>query len=61
MQDSNFLKDREMHGENNVWSLVQRYAKELMLGLSQATDHFAMASSVSWNDNVSRIENGLVL
>ena len=38
-----------------------RRSKELMLGLIEAIDQFAIANSVSWYDHVLRREGGNVL
>ena len=42
------MKDREIHGESDVWSTDSERSKDLMLmsGLSETTDHLATANSV---------------
>ena len=59
------MKDREIHGESNVWSAAQRQKKSMdlmfFLGLSVTIDQLAMASSVRWYGHVLRREDGHVL
>ena len=54
-QDGNFAKNRENHGEGNVWSTAQRSMDlMLMLGFNETIDHLATANSVHWHRHVLR-------
>ena len=46
--DWNFMEDRQIHGETNVWSTVSsKIVNDLMmLALDEARDDLAVASSV---------------
>ena len=49
-RDWNFTKDREIHGESNVWSAFPRKISKdlmLMLGLNETIDQLAMAVGVA--------------
>ena len=60
-----FTKDRELHGESNVWCAAQRQKKSMdlmfMLDFNETVDQLAMASSVCWHGHVLRREGGHVL
>ena len=53
-RDGNFIKNREIHGESNVWSKVQdrKRAKYLMLGFNETQHQMAMANSGHWYGHV---------
>ena len=59
------MKDREIHGESNVWNTAQRLKKYLdlmfMLGLNETINQLAMANSVHWHGHVLKREDGHVL
>ena len=61
----NSAKNREIHGENNVWHIAQPLKQPknliLMFGLNITTDHLAMANSAHWHSHVFRMEDGYVL
>ena len=61
----NFTQEREVHGENSVFSTAQRLKKAnnlmLMLGLKETIDQLAIANSVRWYGQVLRREDGHVL
>ena len=59
-----FPKAEASIGESNVWSTAQRQKrpKDLtLMGLNEAMDQLAMASSVHWCGHVLRREDGHVL
>ena len=51
-RDGDFLKDRGIHDDSNVWSATQGLALMLILGLSETIDQLAMTSSVRWYGRV---------
>ena len=52
------MKDREIHGESNVWSTAQRQKRStdlmFMLALYETIDQLAMENSVCWYGHVLR-------
>ena len=60
--DVNFTKDKEIHGESNVWSTAQRQTKNNRFNVHVGfEDQLAMANSVRWCSHVLRREDGRVL
>ena len=61
--DGNFMKDREIHGESNVWSTAKRQKKicrfDAHILLNETVDQLALSNSVHWY--VLRREDGHVL
>ena len=52
MSDLSFMKERNIHGESNVWSTAQRqkdiYRFMFQFVLNETIDDLAMANSVRW-------------
>ena len=60
--DDNFMKDRKIHFESNVWSTAQRSQDlTLMFSLNETIYQLAMANSFRWYGNVLRRDHGHVL
>ena len=61
-RDGNFMKNREIHGESNVWITAQGSTDLMsMLCLSEGIDQLAMANSVRWYVHVLRREGGHIM
>ena len=48
------MKDREIYGKSNEWSIAQRLEKSQYPGVNEAIGQPAIASSVHWYGHVLR-------
>ena len=44
--------DRDIHGECNMWSVIQQWEKSKDYMLNKTMDQLTMAHSVSWYDHM---------
>ena len=61
-QDGTFQMNRDIHGESNVKSTAKRFKKAnnlmLILCLNKTVGQLVMASTVCWNGDILRREDG---